>query len=296
MGRDWDLFALAGLAPLILLVKKFIESGRAKPSYPILIILAFALSFPYLAVNLQREPSISYMSYLLKLDLSKSRSGGIMLRNYLTDCEEYERAEALNTELINQFPIYLWSKQSRMFMDQGRFNEAMQLADSVYRFDPYSADGYDLRGQVHVRLGNYDSALVLFKMATELSPYNCQLRVDVAEASMRLEQLDLMWEQFRIGQKLNPDQYELLRGISRAFYRTGQLDSLIIYGGKLAEAYPDSTQGYLMIGLAYRAAGRFEQAVPFFEKYGSMLPPGQELDNTNQVIEEMKTQLEEITP
>ncbi len=291
MGRDWDLFALTGLGPALFLIKRFIALEKFQSLYAAIAIIAALLVLPYFMTNLKEASTISYVRYLFDLDGSKSRSGMIMVRDYLFDRGDVETADEINRQVINRHPQFLWSRQSKMFAKQEKYAKAMQYADSVYYYDPHSTDPYNLYGRIFVMQKRYDTALVLLKKSASLAQYDAQTFANLSELYYRLNDKKRMWENVRYAQKLDPRNYIALTGIARAFFNEKRFDSLIEYGHKMIDYYPDSAQGYFTVGLGHLYYKRYDKVIPYYEEYKSRLLTDSEKHQVDSTIAEIRKKM-----
>ncbi|MEE9442298.1 MAG: hypothetical protein V3V99_06480 [candidate division Zixibacteria bacterium] len=288
MARDWDLFALAALGPTLLLTRIYIQSGGLKYLYPVFIVASFVVTLPYLATNLKKEPSLAYMQSLLELDQSKSWSGRVMLRDYLSNNGYKYQADKINEETARLFPQTNWANIARGWLNAGQITKASAYADSIYNRDPYSADGYNIHSQIYIKLGKYDSALAMIKIAAELSPYESRAYTSMATIYRRMNNDSEMWEGFRRAQKLNPHEYSNLMLMSQSFANERAFDSAIAYIDTLKSNYPDSSENYLAAGVIYRAKGDYDSAIHELEIYVARLEDEAMQNNILRMIAEIK--------
>ncbi|MFH1700573.1 MAG: hypothetical protein ABIE07_08300 [Candidatus Zixiibacteriota bacterium] len=288
MARDWDLFALTGLGPILLLTRIYVQSGRLKFLYPIIIAISFAVTLPYLATNLKTEPSLAYMQSLLELDKTKSRSGLVMLRDYLHNNNDKSRANQINDQLLSNFPQTRWEKTVKHWINNRVFDKAFIYADSIYNYDPYSVDAFNIYSHIYLDMGKYDSALAMVKISTELSPYESRAYTSMAIFYRQMKNYNEMWKSFRRAQKLNPREYSNLMLMSQSFANDGVFDSAIAYIDTLKNNYSDSSECYLAAGMIYRAKGEYDNAVQQLEMYAARLEDEETQINVMRMIEELK--------
>ena len=65
-----------------------------------------------------------------------------------------------------------WAKLgvARSLLDEGQTAKAASTLENLIREDPSYADAYDVMGRAQFELGKFDSALITYKMASELTP------------------------------------------------------------------------------------------------------------------------------
>jgi tetratricopeptide (TPR) repeat protein len=272
MARDWDLFALAGLGPMMLLITALVSSERWRPLYPGLALLALGLSFPFWAVNMSRPTTISYFESLLRLDDRQSRPGMIVLRDYYYDIGDSTRAVALDREIYQKFPAIRMARKASELSANGDFENAMIMADSVYGINPYSPEGYSLRGLVLMRNGYYETGLKEFEKSLSLAEYDWRTYVNVALAYNHLHKIPEMMKALRRAQKLNPEDPVVLEALAMGFVVTREYDSARIYGHHLLERDSTAYTGYLAIGAGYYGVGDLVQAQRYLLRYVELAP------------------------
>lgn len=272
MGRDWDLFALAGLAPMIMLVRNTHKLNLPSPSYAGISCLALVLMFPFFAVNLSYQPSIEYMKSMLRLDQSRSKSGMIVLRNYYQDIGFQSVADSLNRKTMEYFPEISLSKRVNSLAENGRLKEAQAIANSIYRADPYSIEAYNTLGMVLFYKGDFGGALEYFEQSIRLRPNDHMALSNLALAYQGIGKLDEMMNCFRRAQKYAPESTHVLLGLSMGFYNRKQYDSAFVYGRKLLNIGNVSKEVYLTIGASAFWMGKKAEAVTYLTRYLEMNP------------------------
>lgn len=272
MGRDWDLFALCGLAPILIFLKKWTHTGMTKRYYPSLAILALALCLPFFITNLTYSGSVDYATSLLELDQSKSRSGMSVMRDYYHNQGEVGRADSINAEIVKLFPRAEIMKQAFAMAKSGQMKEANRIADSLYKIDPFSKEAINLRGSLAIQAGNYKRAIEVFGLATELSPYDPAPKISIAIAHQRVGRYFEMLNYLREAQKLNPDFVKMLECFSLGFYQMKQYDSAHHYGRRIIELDPNNPNGYLASGTACFQLHKARLCEKYLKKYLQMVP------------------------
>lgn len=291
MGRDWDLFALAALGPLLLLTRRAAASGILRRWYPALVMLAIIVTLPFLITNLNREPSIRYMQSLLHLDIPRARSGMIMLRNYLADNGDITRADAIDRDIKNLYPTTRLADAALQHSEAGRFDRALSLADSIQHIDPYSVNGYNVRAMINIRKGELEAALVDLKKSADLARYEHRTYVHMAEIYSRTGRDSLMWQNLRIAQKLYPNSHNVLQPLAMTFFGDRRYDSALYYADRLIEMRPDMSDGYMIAGLSHLFFEHFATARTLLEHFVQIEPPGparERIEETLKNLDEME--------
>lgn len=84
---------------------------------------------------------------------------------------KYAQAQSLY-EAVVAAKTLPWAKLgvARSLLDEGQTAKAASTLENLIREDPNYADAYDVMGRAQFELGKFDSALVTYKMASELTP------------------------------------------------------------------------------------------------------------------------------
>lgn len=84
---------------------------------------------------------------------------------------KYAQAQSLY-EAVVAAKTLPWAKLgvARSLLDEGQTAKAVSTLENLIREDPSYADAYDVMGRAQFELGKFDSALVTYKMASELTP------------------------------------------------------------------------------------------------------------------------------
>lgn len=272
MGRDWDLFALAGLGPMLLLITAFVSSDRWRAFFPGLVILALGLSMPFWAVNMSRPTTITYFESLLRLDDRQSRPGMIVLRDYYYDTGDSTKGNALDSAIYDKFPAIRMGRTSIELEEAGRFDQAIVVADSVRRLNPYSAEGYNVMGIALLRAGRYEQAVKELETSISLAEYDYRSWVNLALAYNRLQKPDEMLNALRHAQKLNPDDPNVLESMAMGFMSNRMMDSARVYGQRLLDRDSTANAGNLAIGVSYYSARDWNRARQYLTRYVERAP------------------------
>jgi tetratricopeptide (TPR) repeat protein len=267
MGRDWDLFAIIGLGPLVLFAKSIIESRlQYRALYPALTLSALLFAAPFVATNLSAAPSLDNYKYLLSLDLPKSRAGISILRTHYREQGDTAAVDSLSRVMVQSFPAVHLAPKAFNLAEQGKFAEAMILADSLAKIDPHSVETYNLRGTIYLLQGRYGLAVKNLTVAAELGRYDGRILSSLASAYNRLGQYDRMLETLRKGQQRNPDAFEIKEGLMTAYLALEKYDSAYVYASEVIAVNPDYPNAYFAAGKAAAKLGRKDEGLASLQK------------------------------
>ncbi len=142
-------------------------------------------------------------------------------------------------------PGYAWLAKCRM--QGGEWAEGLLAADSLVRLVPRCADAYVKRGECFQELKRYNSALDDFQMVVKLDPKYGRVWIRLAFVYKSLGENDKAIQAYET----------ILRGLAAM-----DPDD---FKGHLAEFNTVAWAAYFGIGDAHEKAGRYQQAIKFFE-------------------------------
>jgi tetratricopeptide (TPR) repeat protein len=174
--RDWDLFSFAGV-PLVcgffflLLDEEFRLSSGPKAA-ALAVALSFLLLVPRVASQVMPEKAIAVFDNYSNLDIIRTGSGRFILLNYLEKegrlAEKAER-ERKNVRLL---PHELWDKEGQLLYRDGKISQAEAKFRRAIEYAPCFSYSWANVGTCLTRREQWDSALVYFKIADALNPFN----------------------------------------------------------------------------------------------------------------------------
>jgi tetratricopeptide (TPR) repeat protein len=289
MGRDWDLFVICAFPTALLLLRLIRPYAKQLRSF-IFPLLAVNLicTLPFLAVNLQKTPTIQYFTYLLDQDMPRSRPGLTILRTKYQAWGQQDKVDSINQVLVANFPMVTLGEYAYELAEKGEYNKALLIADSLYRADPYSLEPYSLRLAINMKRGNYADVQKDIDIISKLHKYDFRFMVNVARAYNVMNKHKEALEYLRAASKLNPKDFDLFVGLGMTYLALGSNDSAIVYGQKTLREKPESELGYYIIGYAYYLKGDARRARLALSKYLELAPQDRP---ERQVVEEMLKQI-----
>ncbi|MCP4569436.1 MAG: hypothetical protein GY841_17815 [FCB group bacterium] len=288
LGRDWDLFALCGLGPMLLLVRRMGRgTEKVRRLFPGLIALSLIAVMPYFAVNLSYQPSIDYYQWLLRQDVSRSKAGMSQLRNYYTDLGQDSLATEINQEIVKAYPFIRRADKAVELAQAGRHEEALALADSLFAADPYSVESFIVRGLVRLKTGQYAAAINDLERAAELGQYNAQILINLAQAYFRVGKFDLSLESLRKAQKYDAQSLGVYFGMASAFYQIGANDSALVYMDKIIESDSSRTEIYWMAAQAAYRLQSADRTRVYLERYLELAPETSNRSEAERILKQL---------
>jgi len=289
MGCDWDLFALSGLAPILLFARFFIlASDNFRKLIPVVAALALILSAPFFAVTHSQQPSIDHFKWLLNLDVPRSRFGMTFFRQYYVDIGDQVQADSLHREIVHRFPIVVLGNQVSNLTEAGRFREALILADSMYRMDPYSVEPYNLRGWVYLNMGQYKKAIENLEQSLRLGRYDLRILCNLGYAYYRTGQYYQALDLYQRARYYSPDYLPTLDGLTNSFFMIQQYDSAIFYAQEAIRQDAEYAPGYEVAGVASYLKKDYREAETYLKLFVQMTSDDIRKSNAENLLEELK--------
>jgi tetratricopeptide (TPR) repeat protein len=256
MARDWDLFALVGLPPTLLFARMLAAQERIRKwLYPALVLTAAVLVMPFVAVNASRQPALNQYQALLRLDLPKSRTGLTILYSIYKAAGDSALADSVEQVIVTAIPAARQAPLAHQLAEEGKFEQALILVDSMARVEPYSVETLNLRGLVYLKMGQYSRAVQDLELAGRLGRYDSRPLTSLASAYSALHQFDRMMDALRQAQKRDPDAFHVLSGLAVGFFDLRQFDSAKVYAMRAIQIQPTYETGYFIIGYIAHMAG-----------------------------------------
>ena len=272
MGRDWDLFALAGFPPMLLLARAVIAGNEYQRYYPGLTLALLALVLPFIAVNLNYDAAVHKYEYLLNLDKSRSRAGVANLREQFANRGDAKAADSLAKVLAEEYPFATLGPRAYQLIDRGDFISAGHVIDSMASLEPHALEVYNLRGILNLRRKNYPRAIEDLQIASQLGRYDSRPLVNLAQAYSQLGRFDDMMAVLRDAQERDSNSVSVVEGLATGYYALGQLDSAFVYGRKLVEFSPEKPMGFIIAGYSEYRRGNTKAASGYFSHFLQMAP------------------------
>lgn len=288
LPRDWDLFALTGLGPMLYLIHRsqnFLSSRKAL--LPGLLGCALTAAAPYLAANLNESASLKYTSSLLRLDPPVAKSGMVQMAAYYRAEGMPARADSLTTAMHRQFPEIDLIQKAHDLIAQGRFDDGRRAIDALARIDPYSGELLYLQGMAAFGRNDYAAAADAFERLRRLSPYDYAVYVNLGGAYSALGQDDRAMTSFRKAYSLSPLSPDVLDELAMAFCRRHIYDSALFYGARALTVDNRSLSGCLAVGLAAAHLGDTARAVTNLTRYLETAATGTWRDEARQTLERL---------
>jgi Flp pilus assembly protein TadD len=158
-----------------------------------------------------------------------------------------------------------WLHLSAIRYAQGRFDEAIELADAGITHLPNAAVLHDRRGHALKAAGRLDEAIVALERAVALAPEAGPIRANLGNALLAAERLEESIETLTRAVELSPESAEANLSLGNALKSIGAYDSAVARFRRALELKPRFAEAHFNIGNALRDAGRFTEAIEAYE-------------------------------
>ena len=287
MGRDWDLFALAFLAPTIWMLARAVD--RIPESwYGMISVSALILVLPFTITQLKTQPALDNYTYLLGLDISRARTGLILLMDYYRDNNRAASADSLDLVLKRSFPEYTLVPMAYSYMEAGNVREASRIADSLSKINPYSNEVLNLRGNLYLSTGQYDKAISDFKIAAALGRYDAKMLAALASAYNFERNFAKALDILRDAQKRNPDSFDVNETFATSYFGMGGYDSALAYSQKCIQLDANAANAYMMAGFCAYRMRRNDLARQYLETFLDKDPQSALRDHVEKTLSSLR--------
>ena len=181
--------------------------------------------------------------------------------------QHYDHAVEWITRAIRQSPKpeYLTSLGTTL-QQQGRLEEALQVLDKAVQLGPDDAKGWISLGRILEDLNRPDDALLSFQQALRLNPSDWETAIRCAILLQRLERSEEALGYFDLCNKLKPDHALILQARGLCLRGLQRYEDYLADSRKSHALDPANVDTQYNIGDAFRLLGRYEEALPWFDR------------------------------
>ena len=161
-------------------------------------------------------------------------------------------------------------------MGQKKFPEARELLDTMLKANPSSPDVLFQLGVLDLAESKYKEAEDSFRRAYELNPANPRGLMGIVETEMALKHPDQAMKLLQTESAKEPNRSDLILALGNTAIRAGKYDDAISYFEKVAASLGKGSQAqgdiYLRIGETYRRKGDLSNSIAALQKARAILP------------------------
>jgi len=183
-------------------------------------------------------------------------------------------SETLWRTVCTQFPDSTAANRSlmRIFMDQGRFTEALEYAQRYVETVPeYDGAHFDL-GCVLARLGRRQEAMAQYEQALRINPDYVEAHVDLGNAFLQMGKAQDAIAEYEQALRIDPDHAEAHSNLGAIFQRMGKLQDAVAEYEQALRTKPDYVEAHFNLGLALEKLGRTPEAIEHYQQALKLRP------------------------
>ena len=259
-ARDWDIFSLCLLAPILLIIRLIGQSDRIRSLRAVGMAgaLTILMTGGYLVSNLNTDSSVR--RYYSILNYSDSRAGWTNLATYYEEQGDTTAHGRIINEMNERFPGYTRLQRGYAYLNAGRPEDALPIALSLVDHDPYDREYLKLAGSAYSKLGEYDKAEPYYNKANRLAPYLSTLKNEIGQMFLAQGRYNEALEILKEARHLSPEKTFIAEGLGLAYYRLDQYDSALAVADSLFADDPNSPGGHLLGMVVAISTGKNDRA------------------------------------
>ena len=146
----------------------------------------------------------------------------------------------------------------------GYYNAALTLSDSAITISPDVADIYFLRGRVFTKLARLDKAETSYLRVLQLDSNYQGAWFNIGTNSLRQDKLPAAISYYKKEQQIHPSAKTMVQ-IGKVYADMGNVDSAAYAYEKAIEIKKDHVSAYHNLALAFKALGKFNEAIKSHE-------------------------------
>ena len=245
MGRDWDIFSLSLLPPLLFVLYQLGRnannlSPRVLSIYFIVIALA---TVSFLTVNAKTELTEARFYTLLN---DHNRSSWMVYANHFLQKGDSDRYRQITMEANRRYPDYARLQEIYDLLSRDEFAKALEIAEGLVQHDPYNADFLQVRGFMAGRFKRYYEAEEYYNRALRLRPYHSEMMNELGQLYMQQGKFDEAAKILKRAHSLKPEPTFIVESLALVYIRMQDLETAESYADTLFAADGNSPGGHLI--------------------------------------------------
>jgi Tfp pilus assembly protein PilF len=272
MPRDWDLFSFVPFGLTLLCISLISDNHieSIKSLIPSLTMFLVVACLPYLLVNLNRDSSIEYFKYIIRLDPKKSQSGLVTMREYYKEKGNMAIVDSLDYIFYKNYHLSAKIDSVFAFLGRNNIDQAIRVAKSISP-DKFSSVYHNMLAVLNLRLGKIEEALNESNKAIQLQQYNPILYCNRALIEIQNNNKDGALKNLKRGYELNNEYTEIIKALVTIYFENNILDSASHYADRLIQIDSSNGNGYYMLCYIYHRKGNLDSLRIYkdlYKKYG----------------------------
>ena len=155
---------------------------------------------------------------------------------------------------------------------EGRYAEAIPLAESMTIRFPQHVFGWNALGAIFSQTGRSEEALAPLQKAAALSPEDADVHNNLGNALQNLGRFEKAVASCRRALEIKPDYAEAYNNLGVALQGLGQLEDAVASCRRAVEIRPDFAGAYNNLGVALQELGQLEDAAAICRRALEIMP------------------------
>jgi len=165
----------------------------------------------------------------------------------------------------------LYTQRGDGLLQEKKYSHALNAYQQAIDIDPYCVDAYLKRAEIFLALQNKKQAIETYQMVMAFEPDNYYPYFALAKILQEHNDMIGALSMYEKALHCNPDNAEMLCEVARIFIpqydQHMQIEKMLL---RALQLDPRSFDAYFHLGLLYFRLGRFQEAIPLFEKSNEM--------------------------
>ena len=178
-------------------------------------------------------------------------------------------------------------------MSEGKPSEAVSFYSRALQLNPDFSEAYELRGDVQLKLRNYQAAIDDFSRTVKLKPYKWRNYVNRGLAYDGLGNFRKAIKDYDTALRLKPDAAVAYNNRGWVRYEQGDLDEALKDSSRAIAISPDSPEAYHTRGMIYYEIGELSIAVKDLERFLNLsgnIAKDEYILQAEQIVREIRNQ------
>ncbi|HUX05977.1 MAG TPA: tetratricopeptide repeat protein [Acidobacteriota bacterium] len=184
-------------------------------------------------------------------------------------------------------------EQARQLVEEGKFDEAIELYQNYYAENPQLISINLLIGEVYEKKMDYKSAIASYAKVLEQEPDNLNALRMMGIALIRNKEYDEAEKYFVRLVEIKSDDPIIMYTLGEIMLDGGQTARAIEYYAKAVELNPDFADAHMKLGYACYGEKRWADAIKHFEKFIELAPDRPEVQFVQSDLDICREKLKE---
>lgn len=187
-------------------------------------------------------------------------------------------------ELNPKIGVQAFQNLGAALLALGRHGDALKQARLALKLEPNAPENYELRGNIHIHMRQWDEALRDFQKALDLNPNSSHLHFCLGWAYENKEDSPKAIEEYKKSIQLNPESVEAYSNLGWLYVDQSKNDEALVVFEKAAELKPGDIGLLNNLGWAYTNLHKYEEALSEYRKALKLDPASAMIHNNIGIV------------